>query len=47
MPAALGDVSGLPRLLDALRAAGFGDAELDGIARGNWRRVLAAAWAAA
>ena len=45
MPAALGDVSGLPRLLDALRAAGFGDAELDGIAWGNWRRVLAAAWA--
>ena len=44
MPAALGDVAGLPRLLDALRAAGFDDAELEGIAWGNWRRVLAAAW---
>ncbi len=44
MPAALGDVSGLPRLLDALRAAGFAGAELEGLAWGNWRRVLAAAW---
>jgi len=45
MPAALGDVTGLPRLLDALRAAGFTDAELAGVAWGNWRRVLEAAWA--
>ena len=30
MPAELGDVRGLPRLLDALRAAGFGAAELEG-----------------
>ena len=47
MPAALGDVAGLPALLDALRTvAGFGEAELASVARGNWRRVLAAAWAA-
>jgi membrane dipeptidase len=44
MPAELGDVAGLPRLLDALRAAGFTADELYGIAWGNWRRVLAAAW---
>ena len=44
MPAPLGDVTGLPALLDALRAAGFGAAELEGIAWRNWRRVLAATW---
>lgn len=46
MPAALGDAAGLPALLDALRAAGFGEAELELIAHGNWRRVLEAAWTA-
>jgi membrane dipeptidase len=45
MPAELGDVSGLPRLLAALRDAGFSEPELAAIAWGNWRRVLAAAWA--
>ena len=44
MPGALGDVTGLPRLLDALRAGGFGEAELRAIAWDNWRRVLEAAW---
>ena len=44
MPAALGDVTGLPALLDALGAAGFTEAEVAGIAAGNWRRVLEAAW---
>jgi membrane dipeptidase len=44
VPDELGDVAGLPRLLDALRAAGFGERELEAIAWGNWRRVLAAAW---
>jgi membrane dipeptidase len=46
MPAALGDVAGLPAVLDALRGAGFSGAELEGIASGNWRRVLEATWAA-
>ena len=46
IPRALGDVTGLPRLLDALREAGFGEDELERIAWGNWRRVLEAAWAA-
>jgi membrane dipeptidase len=46
MPAALGDVTGLPALLDALRAAGFAEADLPGIAGGHWHRVLEATWAA-
>jgi membrane dipeptidase len=44
MPAALGDVTGLPALFEALRGAGFSDAELEGIAWRNWRRVLEASW---
>jgi membrane dipeptidase len=45
IPAALGDAAGLPRLLDAIRAAGFTEAEMEQIAWANWRRVLEAAWA--
>lgn len=45
IPVALGDVTGLPRLLDAIRATGFSDEEMERIAWGNWRRVLEAAWA--
>ena len=44
IPAPLGDVAGTPRLLDALRVAGFTEAELSMIAWENWRRVLAAWW---
>ena len=44
IPAALGDAAGLPKLLDALRAAGFSEPELERIAWSNWRRVLAAWW---
>jgi membrane dipeptidase len=46
MPAPLGDVTGLPALLDALRTAGFGPDELEGIAWRNWQRVLAGTWRA-
>ena len=46
MPAAIGDVAGLPRLLGALRDDGFSADEVHRIAWGNWRRVLAAAWGA-
>ena len=46
MPAALGDAAGLPGLLDAFRAAGFAEDELEKVARGNWRRVLEATWTA-
>src|SRR3954452_10929772 len=42
MPAELGDAAGLPRLLDALREAGFSRDEVAAIAWENWRRVLAA-----
>jgi membrane dipeptidase len=46
MPAELSDVAALPRLLEALRDDGFSADEVEGIAWGNWRRVLAAAWGA-
>ena len=46
IPDALGDVTGLPRLLDALRADGFTEDEVERIAWGNWRRVLGASWSA-
>jgi membrane dipeptidase len=44
MPAAVPDAAALPRVLAALEAAGFEGGELDRIAYGNWRRVLAAGW---
>jgi membrane dipeptidase len=44
VPDELGDVAGLPKLLDALAAVGFSDAELDAIAWDNWRRVLGDWW---
>jgi membrane dipeptidase len=44
MPDDLGDVSGLPRLLDAFRDAGFGESEVRRIAHENWERVLAVTW---
>ncbi len=44
IPAAVGDAAGMPRVLDALRGAGFTDAELAEIGWDNWRRVLAAWW---
>jgi membrane dipeptidase len=44
IPAELGGVEGIPKLLDALAGAGFGADELEAIAWGNWRRVLDAWW---
>lgn len=44
IPDALGDVAGLPRLIDALRDAGFGADDLTAIGWANWRRVLDAWW---
>jgi membrane dipeptidase len=44
IPAALGDVAGIPALLDALATAGFGREEIEAIAWHNWRRVLSAWW---
>jgi microsomal dipeptidase-like Zn-dependent dipeptidase len=34
----------MPKVLDALRDAGFSEEELDAIAWGNWRRVLGEWW---
>jgi len=44
MPRELGDVSGLPRLLDALRERGYDEAELKKLAHENWLRVLRETW---
>ena len=40
VPEAIGDARGLPRLVEALRAAGFGEAEVRKIGWENWMRVL-------
>ena len=44
IPAAVGDVAGVPRLLDALREAGFSDGDLAAVAWSNWRRVIGEWW---
>jgi membrane dipeptidase len=44
IPTELGDVAGLPKLVEALRQAGFGEDALAAICWQNWRRVLAAWW---
>jgi membrane dipeptidase len=43
VPAGL-DIAGVPRVLEALRDAGFSEQDLSAIAWGNWRRVLDAWW---
>lgn len=44
IPASLGDASGLPKLIDALRTHGFDDQALAKIAHQNWVRVLEQTW---
>lgn len=44
VPNELGDVTGLPRLVEALRGAGFDDATLCKLAYENWLRVLGETW---
>jgi membrane dipeptidase len=44
MPRELGDVTGLPRLVAALRAQGYGEAGLAKITHQNWLRVLRQTW---
>ena len=44
VPEGIGDVSGLPNLLAALRTAGYDDASLRKLANENWVRVLRATW---
>jgi membrane dipeptidase len=44
IPDAIGDVTGVPRVLQALRDVGFSEDEVASIAWTNWRRVLDAWW---
>jgi membrane dipeptidase len=44
VPKELGDVSGLPGLLAALRAGGYDETALEKLAHRNWVRVLRATW---
>jgi membrane dipeptidase len=44
MPRELGDVTGLPRLMQALAQQGFDAESLHKIALGNWMRVLEETW---
>ncbi len=44
IPDAVGDVTGVPKVLAALADAGFSETELEAIAWRNWRRVLGAWW---
>ena len=44
IPDAIGDVTGLPNLMQALREAGYDDAALRKIGHENWVRVLRATW---
>jgi membrane dipeptidase len=44
IPTVLGDAAGLPKLVDALRLAGFAEDDLEAICWRNWQRVLDAWW---
>jgi membrane dipeptidase len=44
IPAELGSILGLPRLVEGLRAAGYDDEALAQITHRNWLRVLDATW---
>jgi membrane dipeptidase len=46
IPAELGDAAGLPLVVDALRRAGFREADLRRLAYENWLRVLERTWGA-
>lgn len=44
IPEAIGDVTGLPQLFDALREHGYGEDDLEKIAHRNWLAVLERTW---
>ena len=44
IPNSMGDVRGLPKLINALRKTGYGDNDLKKIASENWARVLKTTW---
>ena len=45
MPAEIGDASGLPKLVAAMAAHGYGDELLEKLCHGNWISVLERSWA--
>jgi len=44
IPLEIGDVTGLPKLIEALHSSGFDEEDLTKIAYKNWVRVLSATW---
>jgi len=44
MPAELGDVAGLPRVIEAMRAHGFDESDVRKVAHENWLRLLERTW---
>jgi membrane dipeptidase len=44
IPNEIGDVTGLPRIFAALRERGWGEDQIELLARGNWLRVIEATW---
>jgi len=44
VPESVGDVTGVPTILDALRERGFNDADIEQFAAENWLRVLGETW---
>ncbi len=44
IPEEIGDASGNQRLIEALKGAGYGDADLAKLCRENWLRILGSAW---
>jgi membrane dipeptidase len=44
VPEALGGIAGLPKLVDALRAAGFDDEGVAKVTHRNWLRILGDTW---
>jgi membrane dipeptidase len=44
IPEAIGDAAGLPKLVAALRGAGYDDETLEKLCFGNWLRVLELSW---
>jgi membrane dipeptidase len=44
IPRELGGIAGLPKLVDALRDAGYGDDAVAKITHRNWLRVLGDTW---
>ena len=46
VPEAIGDVAGLPVLVEAMRAHQYGESLVEKLCHGNWLRVLKATWGA-